>query len=306
MRNCIFAVLDAALLLLWAASCLGRLPPGVLAINRPNAVATLGSEAATPKNTEVEHVEEAEIGQSQGVHSLDDEIRNHEMLDLGRQEDFYLPKNGGGCDVLLDDVIYVALEPRDMLKTQQFVGSITPSELRLYIPDRKKTNADAKKLGKLFARFSLGAIVTPLETLRSSRDCFRMFYKSDPILFCARDTSHRDFWMHALLKAKFCHTAHTVLGKGAAPEVAAGPAELPDLSTKAQRLYDLLHPKSSTEEAAVAAHRDSKITNIDITNINSGEPQIYLNGEEVKSEEPPKEQEALLKEQSERSQNDGL
>lgn len=82
------------------------------------------------------------------------------------------------------------------------------------------------------------------------------------------------FWMHAILKAKFCHTAHTVLSKSATPEKGSGPAELPDLSNKAQRLADLLHPKSVSGEAAVGAHHENKITNIDIKNIGMGNPEV--------------------------------
>ncbi|GIX65310.1 molybdopterin molybdotransferase MoeA [Babesia caballi] len=108
--------------------------------------------------------------------------------------------------------------------------------------------------------------------------------------------------MHALLKAKFCHTAHTVFSKGSAPAEGAGSAKLPDLSTKAQRLYDLLHPQNVSGEASVGAHHASDVTNIDIKNIDAGDPQIYLNGEEVKPEKPVKEQEELLKQQSGGSQ----
>ncbi|GIX65311.1 universal stress protein [Babesia caballi] len=160
----------AALLALTLAS-FGSLLPRANTLNRSNTSSTLGSTAAVPKEADLIQAEEAEIGQSQGVRSLDDEIRNHDLLDLGRQDDFYLANNSGKCDVLLDDLIDVALEPRDMLRTQQFVGSITPVELRLYFPERAKDTEKGYKLGKLFARFSLGAVVTPLEIVHSSRDC---------------------------------------------------------------------------------------------------------------------------------------
>ncbi|KAK1934062.1 hypothetical protein X943_002912 [Babesia divergens] len=280
--------------------------PCAHAISRTNNTSTLGSTAAAPKESDVLQVEDAEINEADAVHSLDDEIRNHEILDLGRTDDFYLANHGSKCDVLMDDLIDVALEPRDMLKTQQFVGSITPTELRLYFKEHAKGTAKGYKMGKLFARFSFGAIVTPLETIRSSRDCFRMFYKREPIIFCADNTNHRDFWMHAILKAKFCHTAHTVLSKSATPEKGSGPAELPDLSNKAQRLADLLHPKSVSGEAAVGAHHENKITNIDIKNIGMGNPEIYLDGEEIKPETHVKDQEEVLREQAEGAEHDAL
>ncbi|GFE54418.1 hypothetical protein BaOVIS_018220 [Babesia ovis] len=293
--------LEAAAVLALSVTILCHFLDTVAAINRPGAADTLNADVPSPKEA---NLADAEINTSQGVRSLDDEIRNHEILDLGRQEDFFLSNRGNGCDVLVEDVIDVALEPRDMLKTQQFVGSITPNELRLYLKERSKDPGQPTKPGKLFARFSLGAIVTPLETVSSSRDCFRMFYKKEPILFCAKDTNHRDFWMHTIVKAKFCHTAHTVLSKASLPAEGAAPAKLPDLTTKPQRLHDLLHPKSVSGEAVVGPHNDNKITNIDIKNVDSGEPEIYLNGEAVKSDTVPKDQGTLLKEQSERRQQD--
>ncbi|EDO06044.2 putative integral membrane protein [Babesia bovis T2Bo] len=268
----------------------------VTAISRAVTNPALGADLPNPPKPEIEHAEETEIDQSQGVRSLDDEIANHEILDLGRQEDFFLANKGKKCDVLMEDVIDVALEPRDMLKTQQFIGSITPAELRLYLPDRLKSG---EKPGKLFARFSLGAIVTPLETVNSSRDCFRMFYKKQPILFCAKDTNHRNFWMHTIVKAKFCHTAHAVLSKASTPDEHAEPAKLPDLSTKQKRLKDLLYPKSVSEDAIVAPHHDNNITNIDIKGVGSGEPEIYLNGEVVEKQNKNKQPKELSKEQNE-------
>eukprot|EP00371_Babesia_bovis_P000965 XP_001609612.1 hypothetical protein [Babesia bovis T2Bo] len=216
-----------------------------------------GADLPNPPKPEIEHAEETEIDQSQGVRSLDDEIANHEILDLGRQEDFFLANKGKKCDVLMEDVIDVALEPRDMLKTQQFIGSITPAELRLYLPDRLKSG---EKPGKLFARFSLGAIVTPLETVNSSRD---------------------------------------LLSKASTPDEHAEPAKLPDLSTKQKRLKDLLYPKSVSEDAIVAPHHDNNITNIDIKGVGSGEPEIYLNGEVVEKQNKNKQPKELSKEQNE-------
>lgn len=39
--------------------------------------------------------------ESEAIHNLDDEVRNHEILDLGRSEDFYLANHGSKCDVLM-------------------------------------------------------------------------------------------------------------------------------------------------------------------------------------------------------------
>ncbi|KAK1442520.1 hypothetical protein BgAZ_300380 [Babesia gibsoni] len=278
----------------------------VQAFTLPSNSSPLGSAATVPKESDIAHIEDEEINESEAIHNLDDEVRNHEILDLGRSEDFYLANHGSKCDVLMDDLIDVALEPRDMLKTQQFVGSITPAELRLYFKQRANGTEKGYKMGKLFARFSLSSIVTPLETVRSSRDCFRLFYKREPVLFCAEDTNHRDYWMHAILKAKFCHTAHTTLSKAAAPEKGLGSAELPDLSNKSQRLADLLNPKKGKGNVGVGKGNESNITNIDIKSVGTGEPQIFLDGEEVKPEVKVQEQTDLIKQQAERARTSVL
>ncbi|UKJ89745.1 hypothetical protein MACJ_002999 [Theileria orientalis] len=213
---------------------------------------------------------ESEIVQSNNFHNIDDEIRNKDILDTGNTNEITFNRNKGGCDVLRDDFIEVAVDPHDILKTQTFVYSITPAELRLYFKDRNSKNSTVPKKGKLFARFSFNAIVTPFETISSSRECLRMFYKNAPIIFCGSDTKSRDSFMVSLIKAKFCHVANTALSPAHKTSERGKTAEkLPLYSTKIKRLKNIL---SGKEDVGINPH-ENKITNIDIKNLISGRPQ---------------------------------
>ncbi|AFZ81401.1 hypothetical protein BEWA_008110 [Theileria equi strain WA] len=224
-------------------------------------------------------LEEAEISEAYNIHSFEDEIKNKELLDTGSKNDIVFSHKLSGCDTLRDDIIEVAVDPIDILKTQEFICGVTPNELRLYFKDRNNKSSNTLKKGKLFSRFSLNAIVTPLETIKSSRECFRLFYKSEPLVFCGKDAKARDLWMTSILKAKFCHYAHTNLNPAHKPETGTLPQSLPKFSTKAERLKSRLLDKIN-DDVELPLH-DNKITNVDIKNILTGEPQIFLNGDEV-------------------------
>uniref|UniRef100_A0A3B0MZV0 Uncharacterized protein n=1 Tax=Theileria annulata TaxID=5874 RepID=A0A3B0MZV0_THEAN len=233
------------------------------------------------------------LAQSNNIHNIDDEIRNKEILDTGEKNEISFNHNSGGCNVLKDDYIEVALDPHDILKTQELIYSITPSELRLYFKDRnsKKEHTNPPKKGKLFARFSFNTIVTPFETISSSRECFTLFYNKSPIIFCGSDTKNRELvfyfyifssFMVSLLKAKFCFVAHTALGPSHnTSKFGKKEAELPEFSNKKKRLENLFKDSS---DVGINEH-ENDTTNIDIKNIQSGKPQIFLNGEEVNGDD---------------------
>eukprot|EP00375_Theileria_parva_P001460 XP_764132.1 hypothetical protein [Theileria parva strain Muguga] len=194
--------------------------------------------------------------QSNNFHNIDDEIRNKQILDTGEKNDISFNHNSGGCNVLKDDYIEVALDPHDILKTQELIYSITPSELRLYFKDRnsKKEHTNPPKKGKLFARFSFNTIVTPFETIASSRECFA--------------------FMVSLLKSKFCYVAHTALSPSHnTSKFGKKEGKLPQFSNKQKRLENLL--KGDSDDVGIEEHENST-TNIDIKNIQSGKPQMFL------------------------------
>ncbi|KAK2198440.1 hypothetical protein BdWA1_001455 [Babesia duncani] len=219
------------------------------------------------------------LDESQAIHNLDDEIRNRDLLHIEEKDNLTFNHKGTGCDVLVDDLIEVAVNPHDILKTQELIGSITPTEFRLYFKGSSKNDKELVK-GRLFARFSFAAIVTPLETLRSSRDCFRMYYKT-PVLFCCGDTNRRDFWMTSIIKAKFCHFAHTSLSKGHMQSTGAVAKKLPQFSNKRERLEQLLKDKTKGDGISREPKANENITNIDIKHIETGRPDLYFNGELV-------------------------
>lgn len=224
-------------------------------------------------------LEEAQISEVYSLHNFEDEIKNRELLDTGSKNGIVFSHKSTGCDTLREDLIEVAIDPIDILKTQEFIFSITPNELRLYFKDYNSKTPNVWKKGKLFSRFSLNAIVTPFETIKSSRECFRLFYKGESLVFCGKDTKTRDLWMTSLLKAKFCHYAHTALNPAHKSESVTLPKPLPNFSTKAERLRNRL--LDNVHDNIELPQHENNITNVDIKNILTGEPQIFLNGDEV-------------------------
>ncbi|SJK86070.1 conserved Plasmodium protein, unknown function [Babesia microti strain RI] len=205
------------------------------------------------------------------VNSLSDELRNSDFLDSGefRIRPLTLHKTTG-CNAQMRGDLEAAIETLDMMRTQTFLAELSNSSFTLSY----KGNKD-----KLFGKFYLPKIHTPLETIVSSRTCWRLKYNENPLILCAKNTNQRDAWMSAIIKAIYCNAAGKSIGNDNAAKDATNKNELDKFELPKHSIVDKIKHKVATVHENIPTH-DSGLTEIDIKNLLSGSPLITVDGEE--------------------------